>query len=130
VLRACVARSIIASGLHPSIGLHHSNRLNALALADDLVEPFRPLADAAVLQMIREGMEEVDSAAKQRLAALTAADMEVAGETTPMTTAAQRLCHSLAMSFQDKKSALELPAPPTPLLWKAFMAGPDQDEAI
>lgn len=128
VLRACVARSIIASGLHPSIGLHHANRLNAFALADDLVEPFRPLADAAVLQLTREDKNGVDGEAKRRLAALTAADMEVAGETTPMTSAVQRLCHSLAMSFQDRKAALALPAPPTPLLWKAFMAGPEGEE--
>ncbi len=120
VLRACVARSIIGSGLHPTIGLHHANRLNAFALADDLIEPFRPLADAAVLQMVREGQEEVDSDAKRRLAALTAADMEIAGETTPMTVAVQRLAHSLATSFIEKKALLALPVSPSPLLCKAF----------
>jgi len=45
IMRSCVARSIVAAGLHPTIGLHHHNRLNGFALADDLVEPFRPLVD-------------------------------------------------------------------------------------
>ena len=46
VLRAATARAVIAAGLHPSIGLHHSNRGNAFALADDLMEPFRPIVTA------------------------------------------------------------------------------------
>ena len=42
VLRAVAARSVVAAGMHPTIGIHHSNRGNAFALADDIVEPFRP----------------------------------------------------------------------------------------
>lgn len=55
VMRAAVARAVPAAGLHPTIGLHHANRLNAFALAADLVELFRPLVDAAVHQMVGEG---------------------------------------------------------------------------
>src|SRR3546814_3945007 len=61
VVRSCVARSIIGAGLHPAIGLHHHNRLNGFALADDLVEPFRPLVDALVRRMIEEGIHTVTS---------------------------------------------------------------------
>lgn len=49
VLRAIVARALCASGLHPSLGLHHHNRYNPFVLADDLMEPFRPLVDKAVV---------------------------------------------------------------------------------
>ena len=42
VLRAATSRAIVAAGLHPTIGLFHTNRGNAFALADDLMEPFRP----------------------------------------------------------------------------------------
>lgn len=45
VLRAVVARAICAAGLHPTIGIFHANRANAFALADDLMEPYRPLVD-------------------------------------------------------------------------------------
>src|SRR5690606_42080402 len=48
VLRAMVSRSLVASGLHPAIGLKHMAPNNPFNLADDLMEPFRPLVDAAV----------------------------------------------------------------------------------
>lgn len=48
VLRALVARALCASGLHPAFGIHHSNVMNSFALADDFMEPFRPLVDRAV----------------------------------------------------------------------------------
>ena len=49
VLRAIVARAIFAAGLHPSLGIHHHNRYDAFCLADDLMEPFRPTVDHAVV---------------------------------------------------------------------------------
>jgi CRISPR-associated protein Cas1 len=48
VLRAIVARALCASGLHPSLGVHHHNRYDTFCLADDLMEPFRPLVDRVV----------------------------------------------------------------------------------
>jgi CRISPR-associated protein Cas1 len=54
VLRGIVARAVCASGFHPSIGLHHHNKYNAYCLADDLMEPFRPLVDRAVRSQILE----------------------------------------------------------------------------
>lgn len=54
VLRAVVARAICAAGLHPSFGLHHHHRNNAYCLADDLMEPFRPIVDAAVVRICDE----------------------------------------------------------------------------
>jgi CRISP-associated protein Cas1 len=120
VMRAMVGRSVIAAGLHPTIGLHHANRLNPFALADDLVEPFRPLVDAAVRQMVEEGVEAVDKIAKARLAALVSADLELQGATSPVTICAQRLAQSLAASFESKSLTLALFAPPQPLAWSAI----------
>jgi len=48
VLRAFVARAICCAGLHPSLGVHHHNQFNSFCLADDLMEPFRPLIDHVV----------------------------------------------------------------------------------
>ncbi len=53
VLRAVMGRAICAAGLHPSLGVHHHNRYNAFCLADDLMEPYRPLVDAAAVEMVR-----------------------------------------------------------------------------
>jgi CRISP-associated protein Cas1 len=115
VLRASVARAIVASGLHPSIGLHHRNKLNAFALADDLMEPFRPLVDCAVLGLMKRGINEVAPEAKSVLAGLIALDLDLGKSRSPMTTALNSLCFSLAQSFESGKSGLILPKPPSPL---------------
>lgn len=120
VMRALVARSIVAAGLHPTIGLHHANRLNAFALADDLVEPFRPLVDAVVRRMVEEGEREVGKAAKARLAALLSADCALGGATSPVSVCAQRLAQSLAASFESRSLSLALFDPPDPLGWHAI----------
>lgn len=57
VVRACIARSIVASGLHPALGLFHDNEQNAFNLADDLIEPYRPLLDHWVLQHYQDEEE-------------------------------------------------------------------------
>lgn len=54
VLRAAVGRAIVASGLHPSLGVHHHGRENPYCLADDLMEPYRPLVDAEVVEIAGE----------------------------------------------------------------------------
>ena len=120
IMRSCVARSIVGAGLHPAIGLHHRNRLNGFALADDLVEPFRPLVDGLVRRMTDEGINTVTSAAKQRLARLIGQDLRMGGAVSPVSGACQRLAQSLARSFEDRKSTLALFDPPDALGWSAL----------
>ena len=48
ILRAMTARACCAVGLHPTIGINHHNRYNAFCLADDIMEPFRPVVDRIV----------------------------------------------------------------------------------
>lgn len=117
VLRSAVARAVLAAGLHPTVGLHHANRLNAFALADDLVEPFRPFADAVVRQLVDEGTATVDPAAKTRLAAVLTADTDLAGATSPVSIAMLRLASSLAASFEKRRLTLAIMEPPTALGW-------------
>ena len=59
-LRAATARSILAAGLHPSLSVHHESRGNALRLADDLMEPFRPYVDGVVKKLQEIGAGELD----------------------------------------------------------------------
>lgn len=128
VMRATLARAVIAAGLHPTIGIHHANRANAFALADDLVEPFRPLVDALVAGMIADGVEALDPAAKHRFARLIAFDLRIAGESSPVSIAAARLTQSLARSFETGAAALALFDPPTPIEWGS-LARATLDEA-
>lgn len=58
IVRSCVARVVCSCGLHPSISVYHSNRTNPYALVDDLMEPFRPIADIYVLNIIDKLKEE------------------------------------------------------------------------
>lgn len=51
VLRGFVIRSILAAGLDPTFGVNHHNRANYFCLADDLIEPYRPVVDCCVAQM-------------------------------------------------------------------------------
>lgn len=117
VLRATVARSIMAAGLHPSIGLHHSNQFNPMRLADDLMEPFRPFVDLTVFQISKNGHDDVNPETKKILASVM--DMEVAMEqgATALKTAVQDMASSLGMVFEGKAEKLCLPAPQPPL-WR------------
>jgi len=128
ILRATCARAVVAAGLHPTIGIQHSNRGNAFALADDLVEPFRPLVDALARNMASEGIEVLDPHAKRQFARLIAFDLRVAGEASPVSVAAARLAQSLARAFETGRAELALFEPPTPTEWAAVAHVHDGDE--
>lgn len=109
VLRTAAARAVVAAGLHPTIGLFHRNRGNAFALADDLLEPFRPLVDCTVRNIARDRGAKVDFEAKQALARLIATDLPFGQGITPVSVALTKLATSLGQSFESGKLALALP---------------------
>lgn len=117
VMRATCARAVVAAGLHPTIGIQHSNRSNAFALADDLIEPFRPLVDGLTHAMAREGVETLDPSVKRRFARLIAFDLRIGGEASPVSVAAMRLAQSLARAFETGRPELALFEPPTAIEW-------------
>ncbi|MGQ3045693.1 MAG: type II CRISPR-associated endonuclease Cas1 [Niveispirillum sp.] len=113
VMRSLCARAVVAAGLHPSIGIHHANRGNAFALADDLVEPFRPLVDSLTVRLLDKGVVSVDPAAKRAYAGLIAFDLPGSAGTTTVAVAANRVAQSLALAFTlGRSDLLELPPPP------------------
>jgi CRISP-associated protein Cas1 len=69
IFRSSIIRYIIAYGLNPSFGMWHSSELNAFNLADDLIEPFRPIVDKYVLKNINKN-NPISSINKQELVAL------------------------------------------------------------
>src|SRR6218665_2022659 len=115
VLRATISRAICAAGLHPTIGLHHSNRANAFALADDLMEPYRPIVDRAVFNLVQDGVTDVSPAAKTALAALMALDLPAPHGLSPLHVHATRLCQQLSSLFAGQGEAFDLPTPLDPL---------------
>lgn len=115
VLRATTARAVIAAGLHPSIGLHHSHDNNAMRLVDDLMEPFRPVIDLKVWQLKRNGEELVTPEAKRALVRTLYDDMQTAAGATPVMVCTQKLAVSLAQVYLGQRDKLDLPLPGLPL---------------
>lgn len=112
VLRATVARSVTSAGLHPSIGIHHSNRANSMCLVDDLMEPFRPPMDYTVVRLASEGHDDLTTEAKRALAEALNMDMATDRGTTPLQTCIERAAQSLALSFESGSPALVFPEGP------------------
>ena len=121
VLRATTARAVIAAGLHPSIGLHHSNDNNAMRLVDDLMEPFRPMIDLKVWQLYRNGEKEVNPQTKRALVRTLYDDMQTDAGSTPVMVCAQKLCTSLAQVYLGERDKLDLPLPGLPLALAAAL---------
>ncbi len=116
IIRSCVARGVIAAGLHPTLGIHHYGPANPMCLVDDLMEPFRPLADCAVWHLAQRNITEVTKQAKQALAALAILDLPGAQGITPVFQSSSRLATSLAQVFMGERKDLELPGFPEPLV--------------
>jgi len=116
VLRSLCARAVVAAGLHPSIGVHHANRGNAFALADDVIEPFRPLVDLLALRLLATGTVAVTPEAKRAFARLIALDLPGEAGTTTLTNTVTRLAQTLATAFNSGSATdLWIPAPPSSL---------------
>lgn len=108
VLRAAAARAIVAAGLHPGIGIFHRHPQNAMPLTDDLMEPFRPIVDRQVFDLVGTGHGAVTPPVKRRLAAVLQVDLLTAAGRTPVSTCLHRLAGSLGESFIANVPDLEL----------------------
>lgn len=115
VLRAATARAVVAAGLHPSIGLHHSNDNNAMRLVDDVMEPFRPIIDLKVWHLRRIGEGEVNPETKRALVRTLYDDMQTEAGATPVMVCVQKLTVSLAQVYLGEREKLDLPLPGLPL---------------
>lgn len=115
ILRSATARAVVAAGLHPSIGLHHSNDANAMRLVDDLMEPFRPMVDLKVWQLHQAAESHVTPDTKRALVRVLYDDMPTAAGVTPVMVCMQRLATSLAQVYLGERTKLDLPLPSLPL---------------
>lgn len=111
ILRAAMARAIVGSGLHPSIGLHHKNQYNAFCLADDLMEPYRPFVDLIVLRLYDEQGEEIELTMdnKKRLLSILSVDTILEGETKPLMLSLTATSASLVKCFSGDVKKISYP---------------------
>lgn len=109
VLRGAIARGLVAHGLHPTLGLFHASEQNAFNLADDLIEPFRPLVDLHVVKNVPAMEGGLTPADKAALVALLNVDVAMSQGRMSVLSAVEYAVESLARLFEDGESALELP---------------------
>jgi CRISPR-associated protein Cas1 len=111
ILRALVARSLVGSGLLPTLGIHHRNQYNAYCLADDIMEPYRPYVDAVVYQLIRQHGTycEMSPGMKKALLEIPVLDVKIEGRKSPLMNAVQRTTASLAKCFEGSARKILYP---------------------
>jgi CRISPR-associated protein Cas1 len=115
VLRTATARAIVAAGLHPSLSLAHRSRGEALRLADDLMEPFRPAVDLAALGLIQAGHAAMTPEAKRELVSVLHSDYLTTEGMAPLANVLGRLAMSLGQIFLGERKTLALPKSPIPV---------------
>jgi CRISPR-associated protein Cas1 len=111
VLRGTIARGLVAHGLLPSLGLFHASEQNAFNLADDLIEPFRPLVDLHVIQNRNPDNAELTPAHKAALIGLLNVDVGMPSGVMSALNAIEAAVESLAVIYESGEAGtLALPA--------------------
>lgn len=111
ILRSMVARALVSSGLHPTIGIFHRNKYNAYCLADDIMEPYRPYVDALVVDWMQkpDATHIMDKEAKTHLLQLATIDVYINGLTRPLMTALSITTSSLCKCFIGDNRTIHYP---------------------
>lgn len=101
ILRAIVARALVASGMLPLLGIHHHNKYNDYCLADDIMEPYRPFVDRLVLNVMDEYPDdkELNKNIKARLLTIPVLDVNIDGHKSPLMVAVSTTTASLYKCF-------------------------------
>lgn len=111
VLRATVSRALCSVGLHPSFGIRHHNRYDPFCLANDVMEPFRPLIDRTVYLWVQEHdpAQPLDKHAKAALLAPFVSRYQVEGESRTLFDSLARLASDLAAAFLRQREDVRIP---------------------
>lgn len=111
ILRAVVARALVASGLLPTLGIHHHNRYNAYCLADDIMEPYRPYIDKIVVDIIKSGdtTPSLTKEYKSLFLQVPVIDVVINGKRSPLMIAAATTASSLVKCFSGENRKLLFP---------------------
>ena len=106
ILRGASIRAVLTAGLWPTMGIWHHQRDNCFALADDLIEPFRPVIDAVVWR-ISETKQSLDKEAKRRLA--SSMDITLTGKGYTVSSEMTRFAQHLARYIEGEAKVLDVP---------------------
>ncbi|BCX13735.1 MAG: CRISPR-associated endonuclease Cas1 [Candidatus Dojkabacteria bacterium] len=113
LIRSNLARHCSAYGFIPSIGIKHCNEYNNFNLADDLIEPFRPIADYFLIRTLNLKQEDsnLTPQTKAHLMQIFEIEVIIKNQKTQLMTATEHVVKSLVSCIQNKNSKmLELPS--------------------
>jgi CRISPR-associated protein Cas1 len=110
ILRAATARALSGSGLLNTLGIHHKSKYNAFALADDIMEPFRPLVDEKVFEIMQQYDEqELNTKIKAELLQVLTRTVYFKDEKSPLMVALQKTASSLQQCFTGNRKKIKYP---------------------
>ncbi len=112
IIRSMVARAIVASGLHPTLGIFHKNQYNAYCLADDIMEPYRPFVDAKVLSIChqKESLEGfLNKNDRASILSVMTADAKYGNKKRPLYIGLSMTTASLVQCYEGKKRKILYP---------------------
>ena len=112
ILRAVVARSLVASGLLPTFGIHHRNKYNAYCLADDIMEPYRPFVDKMVCDIVAEkrNINELTQDIKFKLLNIPVLDVVIDDQRSPLMVAVGQTSASLYKCYEGSLRRVKYPS--------------------
>ena len=110
ILRAATARSLSGSGLLNTLGIHHKSKYNAFALADDIMEPFRPIVDEKVFEIMQRYQEqELNTSIKAELLQILTRTVYFKEEKSPLMVGLQKTASSLQQCFTGNRKKIKYP---------------------
>ncbi len=110
ILRAATARALSGSGLLNTLGIHHKSKYNAFALADDIMEPFRPIVDEKVFEIMQRYQEqELNTAIKAEMLQMLTRTVYFKEEKSPLMIGLQKTASSLQQCFTGDRKKIKYP---------------------
>ncbi len=112
ILRAVAARSLVASGLLPTLGIHHRNKYNAYCLADDIMEPYRPFVDKLVFEIMESGIDisKLSQEIKAQMLNIPVLDLVINNQRSPLMIAVGQTTASLYKCFSGEIRKIKYPS--------------------
>lgn len=112
ILRAVIARSLVASGLLPTLGIYHRSKYNAYCLADDIMEPYRPFVDELVCKIVsgNADISELSQETKSQLLNIPVLDVVIGGQRSPLMVAVGQTTASLYKCFSGELRKIKYPS--------------------
>jgi CRISPR-associated protein Cas1 len=110
ILRAATARALSGSGLLNTLGIHHKSKYNAFALADDIMEPYRPVIDEKVFELIHKyDGQELNTQLKAELLQILTRTVYFKDEKSPLMVALQKTASSLQQCITGERKKIKYP---------------------